>query len=59
MSKELISKESSITGIESVDIGIVVTHQYITSAGESLAKISKVYGNPDRWKDIFQMNSEK
>lgn len=60
--KELIGKEiSSITGIESVDTqGIVVTHQYITSAGESLAKISaKVYGNPDRWKDIFQMNSEK
>lgn len=60
--KELIEKEiGSIAGIESVDTqGIVVTHQYITSAGESLGKIAaKVYGNPERWKDIFQMNSEK
>jgi len=60
--KELIAKAlSSIEGVEAIDLrGIVVTHQYITSTGESLSKIAeKVYGNPDNWKDIFKVNHEK
>lgn len=60
--KEIIAKAlSSVEGVEAIDLrGIVVTHQYVTSTGESLSKIAeKVYGNSDNWKDIFKVNQEK
>ena len=47
--------------VESVDIrGIIPTHTYKTSPGETLGGISKkIYGTPDRWKDILQLNKHK
>jgi proteasome lid subunit RPN8/RPN11 len=60
--KELIEKTvGSIKGVESVDLqGIMVTGQYTVSAGDNLTKIAqKVYGDPIRWKIIFEVNRSK
>jgi proteasome lid subunit RPN8/RPN11 len=60
--KEMVNNiAASIEGVESVDIhGIVVTHRYITSRGESLNSIAaKIYGNSEKWINIFNANKDK
>ena len=59
--KELIGKlTASVDGVIAVDVSnVFVTHQYITMHGETLSGIAwKVYGNPERWKDIFALNRD-
>ena len=37
-----------------------VTRTYTVVAGDSLSKISKkIYGNANRWKEIFEANKDK
>jgi nucleoid-associated protein YgaU len=40
--------------------GQTVTRTYTVVAGDSLSKIAKkVYGNPNRWKEIWEANKDK
>jgi nucleoid-associated protein YgaU len=40
--------------------GAAVTRTYTVVAGDSLSKISKkIYGDANRWKEIFQANKDK
>lgn len=52
---------SSLGDFESVDVrGVVATHRYTVLPGDNLAIVSeKVYGIPDRWKDIYQLNKQR
>ena len=57
--KDLIGQiAKSITGIESVDLlGVLVTHSYITSEGDTLEKIAeRIYGDNRKWLDIYRAN---
>ena len=37
-----------------------MTRTYTVVAGDSLSKISKkIYGNANRWKEIFEANKDK
>jgi len=59
--KELLAKiAGSARGVESVDSrGIAVTHRYIVAEGDFLGKIAlKIYGNSDRWKDLYEANKD-
>jgi nucleoid-associated protein YgaU len=60
--KELIGKViASVEGVEAIDLqGVVLTHRYLTKPGDNLIKIAdKLYGNPVKWKEIFNMNKDK
>ncbi|MBM3296703.1 MAG: LysM peptidoglycan-binding domain-containing protein [Candidatus Aminicenantes bacterium] len=51
----------SAPGVRAADMtGLRVTHEYVTSSGETLASIAvRVYGREARWRDLLEANRDR